>query len=46
MQLIETHVVKKLESPTRFQEYGVGIFNSVPTKSGIERGDQKRTYFY
>ena len=45
MQLIETHVVEKLESPIRFQEYGVGIFNSVPTKSGIKKAIKKELIF-
>lgn len=45
MQLIETHVVEKLESPIRFQEYGVGIFNSVPTKSGIKKAIKKQLIF-
>ena len=45
MQLIETHVVEKLESPIRFQEYGVGIFNSIPTKSGIKKAIKKQLIF-
>jgi 23S rRNA pseudouridine1911/1915/1917 synthase len=45
MQLIETHIVEKLEKPTRFQEYGVGIFNTIPTKSGIKKAIKKELIF-
>jgi 23S rRNA pseudouridine1911/1915/1917 synthase len=45
MQLIETHIVEKLEKPIRFQEYGVGIFNTIPTKSGIKKAIKKELIF-
>lgn len=45
MQLIETHIVHKLEKPIRFQEYGVGIFNTIPTKSGIKKAIKKELIF-
>lgn len=45
MQLIETHLVAKLEKPIRFQEYGVGIFNTIPTKSGIKKAIKKELIF-
>ena len=45
MQLTETHIAILLESPIRFQEYGVGIFNSVPTKSGIKKAIKKGLIF-
>jgi 23S rRNA pseudouridine1911/1915/1917 synthase len=45
MQLIETHIVKKLEKPIRFQEYGVGIFNTIPKKSGIKKAIKKELIF-
>jgi 23S rRNA pseudouridine1911/1915/1917 synthase len=45
MQLIETHIVEKLEKPIRFQEYGVEIFNTIPTKSGIKKAIKKELIF-
>ncbi|SDS16858.1 23S rRNA pseudouridine1911/1915/1917 synthase [Polaribacter sp. KT25b] len=45
MQLVETHIVEKLEIPIRFQEYGVGIFNTIPTKSGIKKAIKKELIF-
>jgi len=45
MQLIETHIVEKLEKPIRFQEYSVGIFNAIPTKSGIKKAIKKGLIF-
>ncbi|QXP64751.1 RluA family pseudouridine synthase [Polaribacter sp. HaHaR_3_91] len=45
MQLIETHIVEKLEKPIRFQEYSVGIFNTIPTKSGIKKAIKKGLIF-
>ena len=45
MQLAETHIVEKLEKPIRFQEYGVGIFNTIPTKSGIKKAIKKELIF-
>lgn len=45
MQLSETHIAKKLEKPIRFQEYGVGIFNTIPTKSAIKKAIKKELIF-
>jgi 23S rRNA pseudouridine1911/1915/1917 synthase len=45
MQLSETHSVQKLEKPVRFQEYGVGIFKTIPTKSGIKKAIKKELIF-
>lgn len=45
MQIIETHIAKKLENPIRFQEYAVGIFKTVPTKSGIKKAIKKERIF-
>jgi len=45
MQLVETHIAKKLENPIRFQEYGVGIFDTNPTKSGIKKAIKKGLIF-
>jgi len=41
MQLIETHIVPKLENRIRLQEYAVGLFNTIPTKSGIKKAIKK-----
>ncbi len=45
MKISETHIVQKLEKPIRFQEYGVGIFNTIPTKSGIKKAIKKELIF-
>ncbi|MEE9407609.1 MAG: RluA family pseudouridine synthase [Polaribacter sp.] len=45
MKLSETHIVQKLEKPIRFQEYGVGVFNTIPTKSGIKKAIKKEHIF-
>jgi 23S rRNA pseudouridine1911/1915/1917 synthase len=45
MQLSETHNVPKLEKVIRFQEYGVGIFNAIPTKSGIKKAIKKELIY-
>ena len=45
MQIIETHIAKKQEKPIRFQEYGVGIFNTIPTKSSIKKAIKKKLIF-
>ena len=45
IQLSEIHNVKKLEQPIRFQEYGVGIFKTIPTKSGIKKAIKKKLIF-
>tara|TARA_B110000046_G_C13024583_1_gene413159 strand:+ start:1232 stop:2095 length:864 start_codon:yes stop_codon:yes gene_type:complete len=45
MQLLESHIVIKLEKPVRFQEYGVGIFKTIPTKSGIKKAIKKELIF-
>ena len=45
MQLTESHHVQKLEKPVRFQEYGVGIFKTIPTKSGIKKAIKKELIF-
>lgn len=41
MQLTETHIVPILEKSIRFQEYGVGVFKTIPTKSGIKKAIKK-----
>lgn len=45
LQLLETHSAKKLENPIRFQEYAVGIFRTIPTKSGIKKAIKKELIF-
>lgn len=45
MQLAETHIAIQLKTPTRLQEYAVGIFNTIPTKSGIKKAIKKKLVF-
>jgi len=45
MQLAETHIALQLKTPTRLQEYAVGIFNTIPTKSGIKKAIKKKLVF-
>lgn len=45
MQILETHIAKKQEKKIRFQEYGVGIFNTIPTKSGIKKAIKKELVY-
>lgn len=33
----ETHIVPEISAPQRLQEYGVGIFEAVPTKSALKK---------
>ena len=41
MNLVETHIAIPLEKPIRLQEYAVGIFKNLPTKSGIKKAIKK-----
>ncbi|MBU2929378.1 RluA family pseudouridine synthase [Winogradskyella psychrotolerans] len=41
MKTIETHNVPKLTSSLRLQEYGVGIFDTYPTKSALKKALKK-----
>ena len=45
MQLLENHIATKLEKPIRFQEYSVGIFKTIPTKSGIKKAIKRKLIF-
>ena len=45
MQLTETHIAIALEKPIRLQEYAVGIFKTIPTKSGIKKAIKKQHVF-
>ncbi len=38
----QTHIVPKLSAPLRLQEYGVGIFNAVSTKSSLKKALKKQ----
>ncbi|MUH35910.1 RluA family pseudouridine synthase [Zobellia amurskyensis] len=39
---VETHIVPPLSIPIRLQEYGVGVFSSVPTKSALKKVLKKK----
>ncbi|MGJ8743070.1 RluA family pseudouridine synthase [Polaribacter sp.] len=39
------HLAKTQEKPIRFQEYAVGIFKTIPTKSGIKKAIKKGLIF-
>ena len=41
MRLLETHIVKEQKIPIRIQEYAVGIFNTVTSKSAIKKAIKK-----
>lgn len=41
MTLVEKHIVPPIEKPIRLQEYAVGIFKTLPTKSGIKKAIKK-----
>ena len=41
MKLIESHIVTTLKNPIRLQEYAVGIFKNLPSKSGIKKAIKK-----
>lgn len=41
MKILETHTAPLLSSRSRLSEYAVGIFASVPTKSGIKKAIKK-----
>ncbi|AUC84900.1 RNA pseudouridine synthase [Polaribacter sp. ALD11] len=45
MQLSEIHIAEKLENSIRFQEYAVGIFKTIPTKSGVKKAIKKELIF-
>ena len=45
MQVAETHIAIALKVPIRLQEYAVGIFKTIPTKSGIKKAIKKRLVF-
>ena len=45
MHVAETHIALVLKTPTRLQEYAVGIFKTTPTKSGIKKAIKKRLVF-
>jgi 23S rRNA pseudouridine1911/1915/1917 synthase len=45
LNTIETHIALTREKPIRFQEYAVGIFKTIPTKSGIKKAIKKELIF-
>jgi 23S rRNA pseudouridine1911/1915/1917 synthase len=45
MQLAETHIALSLKNPIRLQEYAVGIFKTIPTKSGIKKAIKKKRVY-
>ena len=45
MKLTEIHTVPLLENPARLQEYGVGIFTTNPTKSGLKKAIKKKLVY-
>jgi len=45
LQIKELHTVKQIEKPIRLQEYGVGIFKSIPTKSALKKAIKKKLVF-
>lgn len=42
MKILETHIVPHQKIPIRIQEYAVGIFKTVATKSGIKKAIKKK----
>lgn len=45
MQLKETHIAININEPIRLQEFGVGIFIRIPTKSAIKKALKKKLIF-
>lgn len=41
MKIIEKNIATTPDSPMRFQEYGVGIFLMIPTKSALKKAIKK-----
>ena len=41
MKILETHIVPHQKNPIRIQEYAVGIFKTVATKSAIKKAIKK-----
>lgn len=41
-KIIETHRVKSVETPVRLQEYARGIFETIPTRSGIKKAIKRQ----
>ena len=42
MKVIEKYIVPKIEVPIRLQEYAVGIFKTLPSRSGIKKAIKKQ----
>ncbi len=41
MKILETHIAPFINNPVRLSDYAVGIFNSIPSKSGIKKAIKK-----
>lgn len=45
MKLLETHIVPKLNSPVRIQEYDITFFSSILSKSALKKAIKKKCVF-
>ncbi len=45
MKIIESHIVPAISEKIRLQEYAVGIFKMLPTKSGLKKAIKKQEIF-
>ena len=45
MKIIESHIVPAISEKIRLQEYAVGIFKLLPTKSGLKKAIKKQEIF-
>lgn len=45
MKLLATHIARKQNTSIRIQEYGVGIFETIPTKSALKKAIKKGLVF-
>ena len=45
MQKIASHIVPLITKPIRLQEYAVGIFTTLPTKSGLKKAIKKKRIY-
>lgn len=45
MEIKETHIVEMNIDPTRLQEYGVGMFQQIATKSALKKAIKKQLVF-
>ena len=45
MKLLATHIARKQNTSIRIQEYAVGIFETIPTKSALKKAIKKGLVF-